>query len=90
MADLPSYYAGAARIALDLMDDSDCKTTHSDCGCVVCEDKRMVEKKLEVIFEDCNNITVHTHEGLELYQYLLCPKKMPVFSFKTRTWGMAY
>ncbi len=83
---MPSYYAEESS-GLEHMNISDCRRWISDCACAVCRENKSASKNISSIFEDYNFITLQRKE-LTKYHYLLCPKEMPVFVFKTRTWGM--
>ena len=70
-----------------LMDRSDQREFISDCLCRTCKNGKSVKANKTAPFEyyDMNTRTIS--QNLTDHQYLLCPKQIYVFVFKTRTWG---
>jgi len=76
-----------SRQAPKLMDKSDQREFISDCLCRTCKNGKSVKANKTAPFEHYDLNTRHTHQNLTDHQYLLCPKQIYVFVFKTRTWG---
>jgi len=72
-----------------LMTSYDQRTYISDCPCRVCTNKKSLTAIRTALFEDYNSITLTSGEEPTDHLYFLCPKKIPIFVFKTRTWGTA-
>lgn len=89
--DLVSYYTENRREKPTLLTESDCRVWTTDCPCSVCSRlKSTSETVVEGTFERYNYITLETCDNLTLHQYLICPTRIPVFVFRTRTWGKGY
>jgi hypothetical protein len=88
MVDSNKYYTEFPSDKPILMDVSDCRKWISDCTCTVCKEHKGREaKKLQSPFESYNHITLERWHDLKLHQYLLCPKDIRAFVFRTRNWG---
>jgi hypothetical protein len=70
-----------------LMDDSDQRNFISDCPCHVCINGKGATARKTAIFESYDRITLTSNRQPNDHQYFLCPKHIPAFVFKTRTWG---
>jgi hypothetical protein len=74
----------------DRMDKTDLRSPMSDCQCPNCK-RTQKNHRFSNFFEDYDNIglTDHPKQRLSLHTYLLCPKFVPAFAFRTRRWGMS-
>jgi len=70
-----------------LMDKTDHRDFASDCRCHTCNDNKNEMEQKTPIFDHYDRITRKDSPALTNRQYLLCPKKVWAFVFKTRTWG---
>ncbi|OJJ42804.1 hypothetical protein ASPZODRAFT_136934 [Penicilliopsis zonata CBS 506.65] len=85
MTDPEAYYSEFEGKRPCLMGDNDCQKWINDCICSVCRKvETAVTREHVAPFE--NKITLESWEELTPHQYFLCPKEMPVFVFRTRTW----
>lgn len=88
MADLNRYYIDIPWNKPLLIDSGDCRNWISDCQCSLCKSSKGTEgKKIQGRFADYNKITMINYDELTHHQYLLCPRGMAVFVFRTRSWG---
>ena len=88
MTDLNSYYIEAPYKKPILMDAGDCRNWISDCQCPMCKSSKGTEgKKIQGRFADYNKMTLLLSNELTYHRYLLCPREMVVFVFRTRNWG---
>lgn len=88
MADLKQYFTlhddNIPRIRTAL--DTQIWTT--DCICSVCLERRKdSNNEMMAPFKHYDLTTLETRDELTRHEYLLCPYEMPVFVFKTRSWG---
>jgi hypothetical protein len=71
-----------------LMDESDLRNWTSDCDCTICIKmigQVMTDSKFPA--GEYNRITNMHTSSLPDHHYLLCPKVIRAFIFKTRSWG---
>lgn len=71
------------------MDDSDIRDYTSDCRCQGCKNSEMDDTKTKTTsgFKDyIRNYRADSPDQWDKF-YLLCPDRLPVFVFGTRTWG---
>jgi hypothetical protein len=89
MSDVDAFFRDHPDEQPSLLGGEDLRLWQSDCACHVCvAEAADIDKKRLALFEDCDSIYPISTDELEDYQYLLCPKQIPVFDFKTRVWGM--
>ncbi|KAI7779314.1 Protein MSP1 [Diaporthe eres] len=87
MADLETFYATTNTRRPTLLQDSDCRKFYSDCTCRICQEKTAAgEGEVKSIFDDYNSILPSEASDLSRHMYLLCPRELPAFVFKWRTW----
>jgi hypothetical protein len=70
-----------------LMDKRDQREFISDCLCRICKNGKSVKANKTPPFEYYDKNTRLSRQNLTDHEYLLCPKQIYVFVFKTRTWG---
>jgi hypothetical protein len=88
MVDMKTFYAENPQRIPVLSGTTDCRNWISNCTCPVCmKSKRAQETKLSPLFGDYNSITLESWDMLSRHQYLLLPKEIKAFVFRTRTWG---
>jgi hypothetical protein len=70
------------------VDPSDLRSPISDCQCLNCK-RTQKNLRFSNIFElyDRIGLARHPKQRLSLHKYLLCPKFIPAFAFRTRRWG---
>src|SRR5687767_14701377 len=90
MSDISTCHLELPRHVPHLMDKTDLRSYHSDCRCPVCRNKPPQEKSVRARFEEYGSITLEAHTNLNDHAYLLCPKEIRAFVFKTRQWGKDY
>lgn len=88
MADLKKYltlYSDRSPVVGTALDS---RRWTTDCVCPVCL-KRRNDSKSEIVepFSDYDFTTLEHTDELTPHEYLLCPFEIPVFVFKTRSWG---
>jgi hypothetical protein len=87
MADLETYYATTNARRPILLEESDCRKYYSDCTCRICQEKTAAgEGDVKSIFDDYNFIVPSEANDLSRHMYLLCPRRLPAFVFKWRSW----
>jgi hypothetical protein len=90
MVDMDAYYADDADNVPDLMDPTtDVRAWISDCTCSVCSSRRdVVADKRITLFSDYEIYFKNKPEfKLQDHQYLLLPRSIWAYVFRTRTWG---
>ena len=87
IADLETYYATTNARRPILLEESDCRKYYSDCTCRICQEKTAAgEGDVKSIFDDYNDIVPSEANDLTRHMYLLCPRQLPAFVFKWRSW----
>lgn len=99
MVDMSSYLAEKKQSASwifrglyahsgNVLDKSDLRSPMSDCQCRNCK-KIPKEPKFRSVFEAYHAISLIglPKRRLSLHAYLLCPKSILAFAFRTRRWG---
>lgn len=89
MADLDAYYAERQHALPVLLDSTaDRRAWISDCTCLVCSRRRGNNKeKPAEIFEIMELIYPKVTTELTNHAYLLLPKSISAYVFRTRSWG---
>jgi hypothetical protein len=90
MADIAAWnedHPGSIPLA---MDDTDIRKSGSDCWCRVCRIKTGDREKGEMRNEIDSQTRFWKSTSVELtdQQYIVCPRFVNVWYFKTRTWGL--
>lgn len=91
MVDMDSYYEQNLNefpLAMTLAED--CRSWISDCTCHVCNNRRKndMSSKTRGIWDDYEKLPPKTRDDLSDHQYLLLPKIIKAYVFRTRTWGL--
>ena len=91
MIDMDSYYEqspGKLPVTMTLVEDS--RAWISDCTCRVCNNRRKndMSSKTSGIWDDYEYLAPKTCDDLTDHQYLLLPKTISAYIFRTRTWGL--
>lgn len=89
MTDISTYYDHHPNMRPgDVMGVTDIRSWSTDCVCMVCKErKENSPNSAKFLYEEWDDFTLEYYQELSLIQYLLCPQKMPVFVFKSRSWG---
>ncbi|KAM5360948.1 hypothetical protein ACJZ2D_013402 [Fusarium nematophilum] len=92
MIDVEACLVGGHMKQPPLMGDNDLRGWTSDCTCGVCKVRRATDLEGQVpMFDDYNEINPQTGTwDLGWHGWFLCPKIVPAFVFRTRTWEQVY
>lgn len=88
MADLKKYFTLYPNDIPDIDSALDSRIWTTDCVCPVClERRRDSNNEIAAPFSRYDTTTLEDRDELTPHEYFLCPVEMPVFFFKTRSWG---
>lgn len=92
MADMKIYYDLHYRLVPELMDDSDIRDYTSDCRCQGCKNLERDDTKTKTTSAFKGYICNYRYNSPDRWDmfYLLCPDRLPVFIFGTRTWEIVH
>lgn len=85
MTDLKQFYKDSPHRKPDFIDDMDLGVWTSDCTCSACKQGKGTTRRTR---DDWSTFKLASDQSkLEPAEYLLCPREIPAFFFRTRAWG---